>query len=48
MSLPADARRERAWALKDQAYAAWHTEPARAGAAATELQALAAYLNGLK
>lgn len=42
MSLPADARRERAWALKDQAYAAWHTEPARAGAAATELQALAA------
>lgn len=42
MSLTPDARRERAWALKDQAYAAWHTEPARAGTVAAELQALAA------
>lgn len=42
MSLPADARRERAWALKDQAYAAWHTEPSRAAIVAAELQALAA------
>jgi CHAT domain-containing protein len=35
-------RRARAWALKDQAYAAWHTEPARAATVAAELQALAA------
>lgn len=36
------ARRDAAWALKDQAYAAWHTEPARAATVAAELQALAA------
>jgi len=35
-------RRARAWALKAECYAAWHTEPARAGDTAAALHALAA------
>jgi CHAT domain-containing protein len=35
-------RRARAWALKADCYAAWHTEPQRAATLATSLQALAA------
>lgn len=35
-------RRARAWALKDEGYAAWHTAPARAGDVAAGLATLAA------
>ncbi len=41
MNAPADDRRARAWALKAECYAAWHTEPARAATVAAALQALA-------
>ena len=39
---PQADRRARAWDLKAEVYAAWHTEPPRARAAALQLQALAA------
>lgn len=39
---PAADRRARAWALKAECYAAWHTEPQRAGQVAATLLALAA------
>ena len=42
MSTPAaEAARTRAWALKEQCYAVWNSEPARAAQAADELRQLA-------